>query len=587
MKCPKSLQWRIASTYTLLIFLLLGIVSVYLVNYVRNSYVSGVKERVREETWLTSESLTRYLTPTIDIDGLRVEANRIAKIIGARVTVIAPDGVVLADTWEDPASMENHAYRPEVMAALSGGWGESTRHSATVGQDMLYMAITIESGGSVAGIVRVALPTSEIQAGIGRIVATIALSALVVAALAIVLAYYLAQRTARSVRAVTQGALRVASGDLDYKVEALAGDETEDMAKAFNSMAASLRGMVDGLSAERNMLSAVLETMADGVVVVGRDGRVTLVNHAAETLLGIKEGSSQGRRFIEVVRDHELQGLVSSALSSSQREHGEIRLLTTHRYLSATATPLSGGNASGVLLTLHDQTRAQQIETTRREFVSNVSHELRSPLASIRAMVETLEEGALEEGEVARDFVQRIHREVDRMSALTDDILQLFRLESGQAQMEKAPVDVRALVQEVLARFDQRASAKGVALNMDFPETLPDVKGDEQRIMQVLVNLLDNALKFTEKGGRVTVSAGENGEHVVVSVSDTGIGIPREHIPHIFERFYKVERSRRDSGTGLGLAIVKHIVQAHGGEVGVESQEGVGSVFTFTLPIYA
>jgi two-component system phosphate regulon sensor histidine kinase PhoR len=344
--------------------------------------------------------------------------------------------------------------------------------------------------------------------------------------------------------------------------------------------------MVDGLSTERNTLSAVLETMADGVVVVDRDGRVTLINHSAEDILGVKAGSSQGRRFIEVVRDHELQGLVSRALSSLQRQHGDIGLLTSRRFLSATATPLSGGDASGVLLTLHDQTRAQQIETTRRELVSNVSHELRSPLASIKAMVETLEEGALEEGEVARDFVQRIHREVDRMSALTDDILQLFRLESGQAQMEMAPVDVRSLVQDVLTQFNPRASGKGVALNVDFPETLPDVKGDEQRILQVLVNLVDNALKFTEKGGRVTISAGVSGDRMVVSVSDTGVGIPREHLPHIFERFYKVERSRRDSGTGLGLAIVKHIVQAHGGEVGVESQEGAGSMFTFTLPIH-
>ena len=585
MRLPRSLHWRIALAYALLVVLALGAVSIYLIRYTSSSYVFGLKERLMQETRLAGLSLSLYLVS--DSGGLQAAAERVGAITGSRVTVIAPDGVVLADTWEDPVSMENHADRPEVADALSSGWGEATRHSSTVGRDMLYMAVPARHGDDVVGVVRFALPASDIQAGIGSIVATVALSALAGAALAVVLAYYLARRTTRSVRVVTRAAERMASGDLEHRAEVFSGDEVEVLADAINSMAASLQDMVDGLSAERNKLSAVLETMADGVVVVDRDGRVALINHTAETLLEAKKDSFEGRRFIEVVRDHELQNLVSGAIGSLKQQHGDIELIKDRRSLSVTATPLSGGGASGVLLTLHDQTRAQQIETTRRQLVSNVSHELRSPLASIKAMVETLEEGALEEREVAHDFLQRIHREVNRMSDLTDDILQLFRLESGQAQVRMSRVNLKALVQDVLTQFELRASTKGVALNTDLPGTLPDARGDEQRIRQVLVNLLDNAVKFTEKGGRVTISAEASGSNAVVRVSDTGIGIPREHLPHIFERFYKVERSRRDSGTGLGLAIVKHIVQAHGGEVRVESQEGVGSVFTFTLPIYS
>jgi two-component system phosphate regulon sensor histidine kinase PhoR len=584
MKLFHSLQWRIVLAYTILIFISLGVVSLYLVNFVHGTYMSNLEERLQQEAGLVGETTARYFISPLDTADLQVASERIGNIVSARVTIIARDGTVLADTWEDPSVMENHAGRPEVQDALNTGLGRATRVSATVGQDLLYTAVPIQVGSTIMGVARIAVPTSQIQANVNRITATIAVSALAVALLSVGLGYYLARRTSRSIRSVTEAARRLAEGDLEQRAEALASDETRELANAFNRMATSLRDIIRDLSGERNKLSAVLDTMGDGVVVIRSEGQLELLNRAAEELLQLTEQEAVGRRFMETVRDHELQRLVSQSLETGRQQHGDVELLHRHRYLSAVATPLLGGGPSGVLLTLHDLTNTRQVEATRREFVSNVSHEFRTPLASLKAMVETLENGALEEPKVARDFIGRIHKEIDRLNSLVGDLLELSRLERGQTELRLSPIDLGSLVEEVRAQFQARAKAKGIALEIDLPDGLPQVMGEPDRLRQVLVNLLDNALKFTPDGGRVKVSASDKGHAVEVSLSDTGIGIPAEHLPHIFERFYKVDRSRRDQGIGLGLAIAKHIILAHGGEVRVNSEEGRGSTFSFTVP---
>jgi len=584
MRLPRSLQWRIALAYTVLILVSMGAVSVYLVNFVRNSYIANLEEHLEKETGLVNETAAEYFRGSPNVAGLQEESERIGELVGVRVTIIAVDGWVLSDTWEDPAVMENHSQRPEVRAALTEGLGRDTRVSATVGEEMLYTAVPIRVDGTVVGVARTAVPTSQIHASVRRIVTVISLSALVVAFLAVALAYYVARRSVRSVHSVAEGARRLSEGDLEYRVEALTSDETQELAHAFNRMAASLREVIQGLSSERNRLSAVLDTMADGIVVIGGEGRIDLMNRTAGEMLGVDVSRAIHGRFMQVIRDHDLHDLVSQSLSTGQQQHKETEILSSRRFLSAIATRLGEDGTPGVLLTLHDLTRFRQVETTRREFVSNVSHEMRSPLASIKVMVETLEDGALEEQPTARDFIQRIHREVDHMADMVNDLLELSRIESGRTVPVLVDLDMRPLVEEVKEQFQERARVKDIAMVASLPESLPHVRGDRERLRQVLVNLLDNALKFTPEQGRVTISASARARDVEFRVSDTGIGIPREHLPHIFERFYKVESSRRDAGTGLGLAIVKHIVQAHGGEVKVESREGIGSTFTFTVP---
>ncbi len=501
-----------------------------------------------------------------------------------RVTIVLADGTVVADTGEGTEAVGNLLGRPELRDALNDGVAGSTTLRLPDGEDLVYGTAPINLDGSLVGVVRLEVPASVLQDDVNRLRYVIAFFALTVVVFSAVVSYVLALRTSRSVRTVTDAAQRLAQGDLDQRVGPSTENETRELANAFNRMAAALRTSINDLSDERAKLAAIFNTMADGVVVVGEDGRVQLTNQAAETLLGVNSYRIQGHRFIEAVRDHELQQLLLACLSEREPRFGEIELLRPRRFLSAVAIPLNSEQDAGVLLNLHDLTRMRQVETTRREFVSNVSHELRSPIASVKALVESLEDGAIEEQETARDFLQRIHREVDRMSNLVAELLHLARLETGQESLDLRTVDLKPMISELVNEFQPSALSQGVVLKSDVADDVPFVVGDHEKLRQALVNLMNNALKFTPEHGEITVLARARNGSAEVCVEDTGVGIAREHLAHIFERFYKVDRSRRDGGTGLGLAIVKHIVEAHGGEVLVESHEGSGSTFGFTVP---
>ncbi|MXX52520.1 MAG: cell wall metabolism sensor histidine kinase WalK, partial [Dehalococcoidia bacterium] len=293
--------------------------------------------------------------------------------------------------------------------------------------------------------------------------------------------------------------------------------------------------------------------------------------------------STHGRPLAEIVRDHELLELASTSAETGLIQRAEVELLHQRRFLHAIAAPISTDPSQGVLLTLQDVTSLRQVQNTRREFVSNVSHELRTPLASVRAMVETLDGGAIHDTDVARDFLSRIESDVERMTAMVDELLELSSLESGQMPIHLAPVELCDVAGKVIERFEMRAGSRGVKLLIRIPDGLPYLMADAGKLDQILTNLVENALKFTPEGGHISLSAKTVREGVQIEVADTGIGIPREHLPHIFERFYKVDRSRRDVGTGLGLAITRRLAEAHGGDITVSSVEGEGSVFTFNL----
>ena len=418
----------------------------------------------------------------------------------------------------------------------------------------------------------------------GVLIAGVAALGLAAAAVSIGLAYLLVRRTSMSIASFASSADSLAAGDLDREqIRSLAAESTEELASAFIRMSEAIRATVRDLSGERNKLTAVLDTMADGIVVVEADGRVSLMNQAAQLLLDVRTTEIQGTPLSEIARDHELLELVSSSLQSYEMRQAHLELLRQRRLVSAIAIPL-GGDGEGVLLSLHDLTAFRQLETTRREFVSNVSHELRSPLASIRSMIETLSGGALDDRQTAADFVARIEQDVRRMDTLVSELLELSRLESGQIALDLRPLSLKPIAADTAAAFHDRSTGLGVDVSIEIPDDLPLVSGESEKIGQVLTNLMDNALKFTPPGGRITMSALPDHRNVIARVSNTGDGIAPEHLPHLFERFYKVDRSRRDLGTGLGLAIVKHIVLAHGGEVDVQSSLGEGATFTFTLP---
>ena len=422
------------------------------------------------------------------------------------------------------------------------------------------------------------------QSGIGPVNAVLALVGATAVAASAVVACLTGRKSSRSIRDVTEGIGRIDAGDLDHRIRAESSGDTGEFVAAFNRMATSLTSMMGDLSGERNKLSAVMETMSDGVIVVDSAGDVELLNGAAATLFGVDPGVDRDTPF-SIGHDHELRQLVAACREAGEPQYAEIILTESRRTVSAVATPLDEEPGGAVLVTLHDLTELRQVETSRREFVSNVSHELRTPLSSIKAMAETLEDGGLVDGSINADFVRRIHTEADRMTTLVNDLLELTSLQSGQADMKAQQVDIASVIREEGSRYVQVAEGLGIEARVSLPEDLPKIVAQEDRMRQVVRNLLDNALKFTPENGRIDISASTNHDVVEVRVSDNGLGIPPESLPHIFERFYKVERSRRNEGSGLGLAIVKNIVQAYGGEVSVESHEGEGSTFSFTLPV--
>ena len=593
MRLPRSLHWRIALAYTALIFVTMGVVSIYLVGFVRNTYIANLQAALLQQARLVSETTAPHLAAAASSDAmdsvnLQALTARLGKSVGARATLIDADGAVIADSVQSPAQMPSQLSRPEVRSALDGSAAyavyDATAPNAAGPVSMIHAAAPIVSDGVVIGVARVSAPAAQVQPNINRLVAAIALSALIVAMLSVGIGYILFRRTSRSVRDVADGARRLSQGDLEHRVAPTASDETQELAEAFNTMANTIRRMLRDMSDESGKLTAMLDTMEDGVVVIEADGVITLMNSAAELLLNIGARDAVGARLVEVLRDHEIQQTASLALSSGRIQQAEVEILPQRRFLKAIATPLSGAGgagSAGILLTLHDLSGVRQVETTLREFVTNVSHELRSPLASVKAMVETLQEGALEHPSTARNFLDRINRDVNRMNDMVEDLLELSRLESGRQQISLAPLDLSALVAEVVAEYADRA--RGVDVRAQLPNTAALALGESAKLRQALVNLLENALKNTPSG-IITVSVERCESHCRVRVSDSGVGIPREHLPHVFERFYKVDRARRDGGSGLGLAIVRHIVQMHDGEVSVESEEGAGSVFTFSVP---
>ena len=423
-----------------------------------------------------------------------------------------------------------------------------------------------------------------LQSGAGPVHVALGIAGGVAVAASVIVIWLSAQRSSRSIREVTEGIGRIEAGDLDHRIRTNATGETSDLVLAFNRMATSLTSMMGDLSGERDKLSAVMETMSDGVIVVDSSGDVELLNGAAATLFGVDPGVGP-ETPLSVGHDHELRQLVAACRVAGEPQYAEIILTAGRRTVSAVATPLEEQPGGAVLVTLHDLTELRQVETSRREFVSNVSHELRTPLSSIKAMAETLEDGGLDDSSINADFVKRIHIEADRMTTLVNDLLELTSLQSGQADMKPEQVDISSVIREEGSRYVQVARGLGIEANVSVPEDLPRVVAQEDRMRQVVRNLLDNALKFTPENGRIDLSASANHDVVEVRVSDNGLGIPPESLPHIFERFYKVERSRRNEGSGLGLAIVKNIVQAYGGEVSVESREGEGSTFSLTLMV--
>ena len=426
--------------------------------------------------------------------------------------------------------------------------------------------------------------------GMDNILPTIIVSIALVSTVSIALAKLLIGNISHSLISIKNATSRLASGNFDQNVQLTTSNNTEELVETYNDMTNSLRQIVGDLYLDRNKLSTILDTMADGVVVIQRifylksgEGLIELINVAAGNLLGLNPSGSIGKRFIDEITNRNLRNLVKQAMESSNQVQEDIELVNPPRYLSVIATPINQKDDDKVILTIHDLTRIHQVDSIRKQFVSNVSHELRSPLASMQAMVETLQNGAMEESDLAHEFLTSMHNEIDRMTQIVQELLDLSEIERTENTLELIPVDIIKLMMEIHSSFQSLAKLNHVELVTLMPKSLPHVLGEREKLRQIINNLVDNAIKFTDQGGTVTISTDLTEDAVRITVKDTGIGIHKNDQTHIFERFYRVDKSRKYRGTGLGLSIAKHLVQAHKGKLDLESEKGKGSVFTFSL----
>lgn len=576
----QSIGWRISITFVVLILVCMGGLSAYLLHFVKGNYLANLRAQLTAQAQLVGDACEAYLEGK-EIEKIDALADRLGNKSGSRITIIDASGVVLGDSKRDPTTMENHGNRPEVLEALAGGSGSSIRYSTTMECDMMYVAVPIVVDGKVAGVARVSLPLAEVNESLGHVNRMIIGGTAVAATVAILLAVQISRATTRPINKLTQMSNRMAHGELDQKIEVTSRDEVGKLAEAFNLMATRLKEMVALLTNERDKMAAILSTIDDGILLVDNESRVAVVNRAAQKLFRLSSDKMVGLTFIEVVRDHELDSILQQCLKTREQQTGVVEIEPGRRFLKVIATPLD----SGSLVLVQDISELRRLETVRRDFISNISHELRTPLASLKVLVETLQGGAIEDRAVAHDFLRKIDMEVDRLAQMVDELGELSRIESGQVSLNIEPVDVGGVAKRVAERLKPQAERGGINLDIDIPSTLARALADEERVEQVLVNLVHNAIKFTPPGGRVTISANVEGDSILISVADTGVGIAADELPRIFERFYKADKARAGGGTGLGLSIARHIVEAHSGRIWAQSTEGKGSTFTFSLPL--
>ena len=492
---------------------------------------------------------------------------------GARATVIDVKGTVLADSEASAASMENHATRPEFVAALRGEVGSDTRRSRTVGVPFLYVAAPVAGGA-----VRLAYPLSDVEASVSQVRRTLLDSSLLAFAVALLISGIAARSTARRLKRIVSFADRIAAGDLTARIEETSFDEIGKVASALDKTAHQLEASFAALQTSQRQLETLLNSMQDAVIAVGPDRRVQWANQSMDKL----QRTRVHALLVETVRDPDFLKAVHSASESRKPSGGRAASIVPGRTFDVTAAPLPGGGAVAVL---RDLTERERAEKTRRDFIANVSHELRTPLTSIQGYTETLLDSG-PENDHTRDFLEIVRKNASRMARLTEDLLTLARVESGEQRFSLQPVSPSELVQEAARDFREIAKAHSVELQIENG-ALPSVNADSEALHQVFSNLVDNALKYGASGGRIIIGARSSPLGVEFYVRDFGPGVSSEHLPRLFERFYRVDkaRSRESGGTGLGLAIAKHIVLAHGGTIRAESELNHGSAFLFTLPV--
>lgn len=572
----RSIFLKIFAGYAIVIAAMVVLTLLLSLRTVRNHHMDMQQSNLR--------FIARGLEPTFSRalrEGSSQMLDSLAKHLGpvtnSRITVIERAGIVLADSWRDPAEMDNHGTRPEIMTAFGGGSGASLRYSATVRADMLYVAVPLEGGEGGPNVLRVSMRLDSIDLALAGLRNEIIAIAAVVVILALLAATLFARSFSRPLDQLTVASHKVASGDFDTRVFLKGRGEIKDLADSFNYMAGRVKSLFGDLSKKTEELRGIVASLQDGLLVLGRDGRIILSNESFQRLAG--EDAAEGKFYWEVVRVPQFDELVRSVGEEKADLVREVSL--DDKVYLCSGTYLEARDA--VIVLVHDITEMKNVEKLKKDFVVNLSHELRTPLTAIKGFLETLQDEVTLDG---HHYLEIVRRHTERLTEIVEDLLALSELEDSGISLESADVDLGNLARDVVPVFEQKVKEKGLKLALEAPGEGPIVAGDHFKLEQVLINLIANAIKYTDEG-EITVFLRQEDTSALIAVSDTGAGISEEHLPRIFERFYVADKSRskRVGGTGLGLAIVKHIVLLHNGEIDVRSTPGQGTTFTVTLPL--
>jgi len=584
------LLWKVYAGYVALIFVTVAVVG----GLVARKVEQNTREEILKSLNARAVLLREFAEPHLDKAVNRELLGRIRKLgsdTETRLTVIGMDGIVIADSLEDPRKMDNHGTRPEILAARSHGRGIAVRFSDTIGTDMMYLALVAERGGKRRGYVRVSLPLSKIDERLKELRMVVLFGASVAVFIALLLGFVVVRNYVGPIASLTSAAESIAAGNYDKRLPDLRRDEIGKLSRTFNTMAASLSERMETISRDKNKLQAILSGMVEGVVAVDPDEHIVHINESACVILGADPEKSVGMPVWEAVRIREVSEVLSESLKKNEEVKGMFRLVShaQDRVVELHGSPFHDreGMLAGSVVVLHDISELRRLENMRREFVANASHELKTPITAIRGIIETLigDKGMPEDKK--ESFLEKIRNQSERLSLLVADLLTLSQVESLESDITMSPVDLRSAVSGPAQNLVIAARERGVELEIDVPDRPFIVMGDIDLLGQVTTNLLDNAVKHTPKGGKVSVRLLQEGENAVIEVKDTGIGIEPGNQKRVFERFYTVDkaRSRAVGGTGLGLSIVNHITLLHGGRIDLKSEPGGGSVFRASFPL--
>lgn len=594
----RRLLWQLFPANLLITLGALLLITWHTTSTVRDTYFQQMREGLEARANLVVQQVNRLLqTAPGELQEFCRQAGRRS---GTRITVVAGDGTVLADSNEDPARMGNHANRPELQAALAGKKGFSERYSNTLGRNMLYVAIPLnQHSRSISGALRVSISTSSIDTVLNAIYVKVAVGCILVIIFAGIVTLLVARRIIRPLEKMKQGAERLARGETGHLLPldtASMSTEIYSLARSLNRMAKQIRERINTITLQHNELETVFTSMAEMVLAIDKEKRIIRLNRSAASLFYLSPDDVKGKIVHGVIRNKDLHEIIDKVLEEGQPVEKDTVLFVgpDKVYLQIRAVPLEDeeNNPIGVLVVLNDMTRLRKLENLRRDFVANVSHELKTPITSIQGYVETLLDGALDNPGDAKRFLEVIARQTSRLDAIIDDLLMLSRIEltTDQDSISLIRVRLHEVLESAVQACQPKAAEKNILIDLDS-DTNSFVRINPNLIEQAVINLVTNSITYSPAESSVTVQGRvtekESGyKRLLISVADQGIGIEKQHLDRLFERFYRTDKARssESGGTGLGLSIVKHIAVAHGGSVTVESTPGQGSIFTLIIP---